>query len=68
MTDKKNPDALNEQELDQVTGGYANIEVSYIKSDPIKGEIEKNFSRTAQREKSGKYSKHIVAQAGDNEI
>ncbi|MEP2989849.1 MAG: Blp family class II bacteriocin [Parasphingorhabdus sp.] len=30
MTDKKNEE-LNEDELDQVTGGHANLEVSHIK-------------------------------------
>lgn len=122
MTDKKTEE-LNEQELNQVTGGgadshdaYANLEVSHMKSsltggkgiratnkrteqlndadlDQVTGEAggkgllghelthvqqqggtqyigetEKNLRVNVGRKKSGKYSKHIVAQSGDGGI
>lgn len=68
MTDKKSEE-LNEQELDQVTGGgadshdaYANLQVSHLKPGLSKGKTvraTKGLSKT---------NKDIVAQSGSGSI
>ena len=45
MTDKKKTEILNEAELDDVTGGHANLEVSHIKP----GLTEKTGKRVGKR-------------------
>lgn len=75
MTDKKNEE-LNEGDLDQVTGGVGGKglighELTHVQQQggtQYIGETEKNLRLKANRGKSGKHAKHIVAQSADGEI
>lgn len=75
MTDKKSQE-LNEQELDQVTGGAGGKgllghELTHVQQQgghKYIGETEKNLTSGADRKRVGKQSAQIVAQSGSGEI
>lgn len=77
MTNEPNKtEELDEAELDKVTGGVGSKnllghELTHVQQQggsKYIGETEKNLSSGVDRKRSGKQSKRIVAQAGDNEI
>ncbi|WP_337658911.1 eCIS core domain-containing protein [Sphingorhabdus sp. Alg231-15] len=76
MNDKKDPNKLNEQELDQVTGGAAGKqllghELTHVGQQGSRkyiGETEKNLTSGTDRKRFGKQPAQIVAQSGNGEI
>ncbi|WP_337658912.1 hypothetical protein [Sphingorhabdus sp. Alg231-15] len=78
MTDKKT-EILNEDELDHVTGGHANLEVSHIKpsltgakgirvADKVGGRVAKGAGIRVGSKVGIRVTKGVVAGGGGNSI